>query len=234
MKLAFGVTPGFCEILWRSVGDEPSSEFLPYSPIREDEERWVFFRYWHTLALGDLCWLLYEPALTYFNGWSNHPEELDLISVVNCELLEFHQPASHLEAARKSEPEARLFYQRLQEQFELKGVNSKASFSLPPANEIAGWAKVRCQRVISLSQIPLYFESRSVNPVITEGLLSSSERQIHSETAQLIGLLRREGQECSSDWIMTKSQPMRLVYYSLSLDSGRFEICNAPLPSENI
>jgi hypothetical protein len=37
---------------------------------------------------GSSFWVLYQPALSFFNGWDEHPEELDELAFLNCKIVE--------------------------------------------------------------------------------------------------------------------------------------------------
>ena len=88
MKLA--TAEGFHSVEWREVGEKPTH--APYwernrTAPQSGEKRWINVRQWHCTLTGGRLWLLYQPALSLFNGWDEHPHTLDGTTIVECEII---------------------------------------------------------------------------------------------------------------------------------------------------
>lgn len=50
----------------------------------QNEIRIVKVHFPFNFELGEQFWVLFEPALSFFNGWDEHPNEINQSSIVNC------------------------------------------------------------------------------------------------------------------------------------------------------
>ncbi len=57
----------------------------------QGEARLIKVRHPFSEELGSKFWAIYEPALSYFNGWENHPEDIAKSAFVECEFKEIIQ-----------------------------------------------------------------------------------------------------------------------------------------------
>ena len=62
---------------------------LPEAPS-PGEEHWLsVWKPFHT-ALGDEIWCLYQPPLSYYNGWEDKPDELARSALARCKVAGLH------------------------------------------------------------------------------------------------------------------------------------------------
>ena len=52
-------------------------------PIK-NESRVIRVRFPFNFEIGESFWLLFMPGTSFFNGWENHPEEIDQSAIVQC------------------------------------------------------------------------------------------------------------------------------------------------------
>jgi len=223
---------GFQHVEWREPDEHPTQE--PHWPRNLNcpvagQTRWVRIENWHRTVIGARLWLLYRPGLSHFNGWDEHPEELDLSAIVECELVEIaHDELPEIIIPKwKREEDARFVTKypeiaKLAQQFEPKTVPRRQ----PPDVKYRGWAKVHCLRVIGLAEIPNSFPSTRSDDVYA---YSDSQGDYKGETASLL-YLHRQLREAFQWWVITKTSPSRLVMAGLEVIDDPFEICNFDVP----
>ncbi|MEQ6353425.1 hypothetical protein ABNX05_02215 [Lysinibacillus sp. M3] len=54
------------------------------NPPLKGDRRIVMVRYPFQMTVGESFWMLFMPALSYFNGWKEHPSEINSSAFVNC------------------------------------------------------------------------------------------------------------------------------------------------------
>jgi hypothetical protein len=67
---------------------------LPEAPAR-DAEHWLAVGKPFHAALGQEIWCLYQPPLSYYNGWDDRPEELARSALARCKMLAFRDVRAH-------------------------------------------------------------------------------------------------------------------------------------------
>lgn len=54
------------------------------NPPLKGDRRIVMVRYPFQMTVGESFWMLFMPALSYFNGWEEHPSEINSSAFVHC------------------------------------------------------------------------------------------------------------------------------------------------------
>lgn len=209
------------DIAWREVGDKPIKEQVwPRNKTcpSEGEKRWIFnARSYINATFGERVWLLYQPALSFFNGWEEHPEELDGSALVEVEILKLQSPIWAVQEDEKfflENPELAQFREEMEK-------TGKMTFGRYSPNEWKGWAKVSCKCVVPLARIPEEFPIVLSNE--QKGVLSSSDEQFQTSTLTLHVTHHQEAHEW---WIISHGPPRHLVLYCLDVSGQQIEVWN--------
>jgi hypothetical protein len=74
--------------------DSLSPLCLPEAPAAGAEHWLAVGKPFHA-ALGDELWCLYQPPLSYYNGWDDRPDELALSALARCKVLALRDVRAH-------------------------------------------------------------------------------------------------------------------------------------------
>jgi hypothetical protein len=85
-----GHITGFARVTWLapSPGSDPAKPLLLDKAPRYGDEHWIAVRFPFAATSDRPFWCLYQPPLSYHNGWGDEPHEIPESSVVECRLLE--------------------------------------------------------------------------------------------------------------------------------------------------
>jgi hypothetical protein len=213
------------DIAWREVGEEPTDESIWPRNVtcpNVGEQRWMCIAYSYiNSTVGGRVWLLYQPALSLFNGWEEHPEELEKSALVEVEILKLHSPIRAVEEDEKffsNNPDLAKFREEMESSGEME-------FGRYSPDEWKGWAQVSVRRVVLFNNIPQEFP---VVPVGEHELFEGKGTEIY-ETANLT-LHSTHHQEAHEWWIITHGPPRHLVLFNVQVSGDPIEVWNWLLP----
>lgn len=212
------------EIEWREVGDKPTKKDWVCNKTRptEEENRWIRSRYSYIKAsVGDHIWGFYQPCASFFNGFIDHPKDLDESALIEIEVLELQNPTLAVDEDEKFFVDNPALAQ-LREEMESSG---QASFGRHSPQEWKGWAKVRCLRVVPLAQIP---ESFPIVPIEKHPEFHSYTEE-QCQTANVTFHLTQY-QEVIEWWMVTRGSPPYVILFCCEISNDPIEVWNWSLP----